>query len=118
MSEAEKADLLRRSWINVITSVKEGWGIGNLEAAACGTPTIASDVPGLRDSVVDGRTGFLVPHGDVEALTQRIEELLGDVEKRTRLGRGARSFAEGFGWDASARTMEQFLQARVRANFG
>ncbi len=113
VSEAEKGELLRKTWINVITSVKEGWGISNLEAAACGTPTVASDVPGLRDSVVDGQTGFLVPHGDVEILSQRIEELLEDEGMRARLGKGARSFAEGFSWDASARSMERFLQERV-----
>ena len=113
VSELEKRRLLRGSWIHLLTSIKEGWGIANLEAAACGTPTIASDVPGLRDSVVDGRTGFLVPHGDVEALARRIEELLGDEKQRARLGHGARSFAEAFGWDASARAMEQFLQVRV-----
>ncbi len=113
VSEVEKRELLRRSWIHLLTSVKEGWGISNLEAAACGTPTIASDVPGLRDSVVHGRTGFLVPHGDVEALGGRIEELLGNEEQRARLGSGARRFAEGFSWDASARAMERFLRARV-----
>jgi len=113
VSEAEKGELLRKSWINLLTSVKEGWGISNLEAAACGTPTIASDVPGLRDSVVHGRTGFLVPHGDVEILSRRIEELLENEEKRASLGNGARSFAEGFSWDASARAMERFLQERV-----
>ena len=113
VSEVQKRDLLRKSWIHLLTSVKEGWGISNLEAAACGTPTIASDVPGLRDSVVHGRTGFLVPHGDVEILSRRIEELLGDEEERTRLGVGARSFAEGFSWDASARAMEEFLSNRL-----
>ena len=113
VSEAEKLVLLRRSWIHLLTSVKEGWGISNGEAAACGTPTIASDVPGLRDSVVDGRTGYLVPHGDVEVLSQRIEELLEDEQERFRLGEGARDFAEGFTWDLSARAMEQFLQGRV-----
>ena len=109
ITEVEKRDLLRKSWIHLLTSANEGWGISNVEAAACGTPTIASDVPGLRDSVLDGETGFLVPHGDVEMLSRRIEELLEDEEKRKRLGVGARSFAEGFGWDASARAMEEFL---------
>jgi glycosyltransferase involved in cell wall biosynthesis len=113
VSEEEKRELLRKSWINLLTSVKEGWGISNLEAAACGTPTIASDVPGLRDSVVDGQTGFLVPHGDVEVLSRRIKELLEDEEERTRMGIGARRFAERFSWDASARAMEKFLQERV-----
>lgn len=116
ISDAEKRDLLQKSWIHLLTSANEGWGISNLEAAACGTPTIASDVPGLRDSVVDGQTGFLVPHGDVETLSRRIEDLLGDDEKRKRLGVGARSFAEGFGWDASARAMEAFLSGTLRSS--
>jgi glycosyltransferase involved in cell wall biosynthesis len=65
---------------------------------------------------VDGQTGFLVPHGDVETLSWRIEDLLGDDEKRKRLGVGARSFAEGFGWDASARAMEAFLSGTLRSS--
>ena len=113
VSDVEKGELLRKSWINLLTSVKEGWGISNLEAAACGTPTIASDVPGLRDSVMDGQTGLLIPHGDVETLSRRIEELLGDEEKLARLGSGARRFAERFGWDTSAHAMEKFLKERV-----
>lgn len=113
VSEVEKGELLRKSWINLLTSVKEGWGISNLEAAACGTPTIASDVPGLRDSVVDGQTGFLVSHGDVELLSRRIEELLEDEEKRAQMGIGARRFAERFSWETSARAMEKFLRERV-----
>ena len=116
ISDAEKRDLLQKGWIHLFTSANEGWGISNLEAAACGTPTIASDVPGLRDSVVDGQTGFLVPHGDVETLSRRIEDLLGDDEKRKHLGVGARSFAEGFGWDVSARAMEAFLSGTLRSS--
>jgi len=116
ITDVEKPDLLQRSWIHLLTSANEGWGISNVEAAACGTPTIASDVPGLRDSVVDGQTGFLVPHGDVEMLSRRIEELLEDEEKRKRLGVGARSFAERFSWDASARAMEVFLSGTLPAH--
>ena len=113
VSETEKVELLRQSWVHVLTSPKEGWGIANLEAAACGTPTVASDSPGLRDSVVDGRTGYLVPHGDVGRLADRIAELLKSEELRSRMGERGREFAEGFSWDASARVMEQFLEARV-----
>ncbi len=108
-----KIELLRRSWIHVLTSPKEGWGIANLEAAACGTPTVASDSPGLRDSVVDGRTGYLVPHGDLGGLADRIAQLLEDQELCARMGAQGREFSEQFSWDASARTMEQFLDARV-----
>lgn len=102
VGEELKRNYFRRAWIHLLTSPKEGWGITNLEAAACGTPTIASDSPGLRDSVVDGVTGYLVPHGDVRALADRIRELLEDTELRERLGEQAREFADGFSWDRAA----------------
>jgi glycosyltransferase involved in cell wall biosynthesis len=113
VDEEEKLRLLQQSWIHVLTSPKEGWGIATLEAAACGTPTVASDSPGLRDAVVDGKTGVLVPHGDVENLAHALAGLLSDDETRTAMGESARAFAEGFSWDASARAMEKVLHARV-----
>ena len=106
---ARKIDLFRRSWVHVLASPKEGWGIANLEAAACGTPTVASDAPGLRESVVDGETGFLVPHGDVGALTRRIGLLCKDRRLRDQLGQRGRRFAESYSWDASAEAMEAAL---------
>lgn len=102
VSEARKLELLQRAWVHVLTSSREGWGISNLEAAACGTPTVASDSPGLRDSVITGRTGVLVPHGDVERLTRRVSELLDDDSLRERMGRAAREFATGLSWERSA----------------
>jgi glycosyltransferase involved in cell wall biosynthesis len=105
VSDEEKRRLFRGAWIHMLTSPKEGWGITNIEAAACGTPTIASESPGLRDSVVDGRTGFLVPHGDVDALADRAYLLISEVERRRSMGAAARVFAEQFSWDeAAART--------------
>ena len=114
VDERLKLELLRRAWVHVLTSPKEGWGISNLEAAACGTPSVASDAPGLRESVVDGETGLLVPHGDVRALTGALRTLVRDDDLRARMGRRARAFAEGFGWDATAASMEGVL-ARVVA---
>ena len=67
IDEDEKVDLLRRAWTTVLASPKEGWGISNLESAACGTPVIAGDSPGIRESVINGETGFLVPPSDVPA---------------------------------------------------
>ena len=110
VSEEEKLRLFRKAWLHVLTSPKEGWGITNLEAAACGTPTVASDSPGLRDSVVDGETGFLVPHGDVAALARRIRTLIVDDRLRERLGANARRFAERFTWDRAAEDTETFLR--------
>ena len=107
--EDEKLRLLRGAWVHALTSPKEGWGISNLEAAACGTPTVASDSPGLRDSVVHESTGFLVPHGDVSALAARLRSLLTDSVLRDSMGAAARRFAENFSWDLAAARNEEFL---------
>jgi glycosyltransferase involved in cell wall biosynthesis len=109
ISEGEKLALLRRSWALVFASPKEGWGITNLEAAACATPVVASNSPGIRESVRDGHTGFLVPHGDVEAMgaaMRRLAESPGLVET---LGREARTFAGQFTWENAAIQTERHL---------
>ncbi len=115
VSEARKVELLRRSWLHVLTSTREGWGISNLEAAACGTPTVASDVPGLRDSVRDGETGYLVPHENVDALAKRIHLLLDDGSLRETMGLAGRRFAERFSWDRSASRWESLLRSVAAA---
>jgi glycosyltransferase involved in cell wall biosynthesis len=114
VSEAEKSALLRRAWIVSLTSPKEGWGITNLEAAACGTPVVASDSPGLRESVLDGRTGFLVPHGDIAALATAYDRIIADPALVTRLGTAGRAFAESFTWESAADHTEAHLMSRVR----
>jgi glycosyltransferase involved in cell wall biosynthesis len=110
ISEAEKRALLRRAWALLFASPKEGWGITNLEAAASGTPVVASDSPGIRESVRDGETGFLVPHGDVRAMAQAMRRLAADRTLVTRLGRQARCFAETFTWERAAEETERHLQ--------
>ena len=116
VDDREKVELFRRSWTHVLTSPKEGWGIANIEAAGCGTATVASESPGLRDSVVDGRTGYLVPHGDVAALAIRMGALLTRPELRDQMGGQARAFAEGFSWDASAHGVLEVLRRQVVAS--
>jgi glycosyltransferase involved in cell wall biosynthesis len=113
VAEERKLELLRRAWVHVLTSRKEGWGISNLEAAACGTPSVVSDSPGLRESVVHGETGLLVPHGDVPALARALGTLLGDHELRARMSHQARAFAERFSWGASADAVEAVLRRVV-----
>jgi glycosyltransferase involved in cell wall biosynthesis len=110
VDEDEKRRLFRRAWVHVLTSEKEGWGITNMEAAACGTPTVASDSPGLRDSVQDGRTGLLVPHGDVGALADALHRLIADHALRQRLGEQARAFAVEFSWERTADRTEHHLR--------
>ena len=113
VTEEEKVRLLQQAWIHVLTSPKEGWGISILEASACGTPSVASRSPGLKDAVLHGETGYLVRHGDVDALTRTLRDLLGTEEVRKKMGADARRFAQGFSWETSARRMESFLEDRV-----
>ncbi len=110
VTEERKVDLLRRAWVNVYPSPREGWGLTNLEAAACGTPTVASDSPGLRESVADEETGFLVPHDDPGAWARRLRELLEDRALRERLGRVARERAARYTWARTADETEASLE--------
>lgn len=100
--EQNKATLLRQAWAAMLASPKEGWGISNIEAAACGTPVIASDSPGIRDSVVDGETGILVPHGDVPAMAAAMRTIMASPSLVRMMGEAGRRFAEGFSWNKSA----------------
>ena len=109
IDETEKLALLRRSWALVFASPKEGWGITNLEAAACGTPVVASNSPGIRESVRDGESGFLVPHGDTHAMAAAMDQLAADESLVSRLGVQARQFAETFTWERAAQETEQHL---------
>ena len=110
VSEARKKELMQMAWIGAQTSTIEGWGLGVIEAAACGTPTVASDSPGLRESVRDGETGILVPHGDVEALQNKMSCLLADTTLRETMGAEARAWARQFSWKEMAHHSLQFLE--------
>jgi glycosyltransferase involved in cell wall biosynthesis len=85
--------------------MKEGWGITNIEANACGTPVISADVPGLRDSVKEGESGLLYEYGNIEQLTSLILKILQNNEYRTKLSEGSIEWAKNFSWDSSAQLM-------------
>lgn len=117
ISEADKLSLLRRSWALAFASPKEGWGITNLEAAACATPVVASNSPGIRESVRDGQTGFLVPHGDVSAMSAAMRRIAESRELVVALGVQARAFAESFTWERAAeQTASHLLRVAGRVS--
>src|SRR4051812_33442217 len=109
IDEAQKLLLLRRAWALLFASPKEGWGITNLEAAACATPVVASNSPGIRESVRDGETGYLVPHGDTLAMAAAMRRLADSPALVAQLGAQARQFSLGFTWDNAADQTEQHL---------
>jgi glycosyltransferase involved in cell wall biosynthesis len=113
VSEVSKRELFRSATANLFPSPKEGWGLTVMEAAACGTPSLASDSPGLRDSVRDGVTGYLVPHGDPAALAERMRQLADDPALVARLGLAARAHAEAWSWDDAAAATEAHLNELI-----
>lgn len=115
ISETDKLALLRRSWAVALASPKEGWGLTNVEAEACATPVVASASPGIRESVLDGATGFLVPHGDVAAMTAAFSRLAASPELVATMGAKARAFAETFTWVRSADETEAHLVRLIHA---
>ncbi len=113
VEESEKIELLRRAWALVYPSPKEGWGITVVEAAACGTPVIASDAPGLRESVAPGGSGVLVPHDSPESWAEAIARVIEDPALRERLGHGGMEHARRFSWDRAADETEAHLRQVV-----
>jgi len=88
------ADVLQASHVFLLPSETESFGLGALEAMACGVPVVASNVGGLPEVVLDGETGFLAPVGDVEAMAKRVRRLLSDGDLHARMSRAARDRAE------------------------
>ncbi|MCK4306775.1 glycosyltransferase family 4 protein [candidate division WOR-3 bacterium] len=116
VAEEKKIEFLQSASVLVNPSPKEGWGITSIEANACGTPVVASDSPGLRDSVVDGKTGFLVKHGSVEDLSHRIIQILRNDSLRNTLSRDAIEWASKFSWDDAAQKTLSVIQSIVEKN--
>ena len=111
VSADERDALLASSSVCVCPSEKEGWGLTVIEANALGVPVVATDAPGLRDSVRDGETGFLVPAGDVAAFADRIGRLLDDDALAARMSRAATAWARTFDWERAADDFADALQS-------
>jgi starch synthase len=114
----ELVQLLTHAAVFACPSVYEPLGIVNLEAMACGTAVVASDVGGVPEVVADGRTGWLVhydeadPAGFEAGLAQRLNELVGDPAQAAELGRAGRERAvREFGWAAIAQRTVEIYQA-------
>lgn len=116
VSERKKIALLSQSWIYVITSMKEGWGISVIEANTHGVPVVGYDVPGLRDSIRNGYNGFLVEDGNVDELASVVVEIIENPKLRRKLSHNAKKWAKQFNWDRSAEEFERILDM-VGGNF-
>jgi D-inositol-3-phosphate glycosyltransferase len=113
VSNAERDGIVATLDCLAMASVREGWGMVVSEAGRFGVPSIAYDVDGLRDAVVDGSTGLLVPERTPEALATAIERILADRSLRNSLGAAAAAYIEQFSGDTFERRMvERLAHAR------
>ncbi len=110
VDSAQKVEYLRRSHVAVYPSLKEGWGLTNIEANACGTAVIAANVPGLKNSVDNDNSGYLYEYGNIDELAQKMKKILTDPEERGRLEKGGLKWAAQFNWDDAADAFEKELE--------
>ena len=100
ISDEELLSLYRRAWLAVSASTREGWGMTLTEAAACGTPAVATDIAGHADAIDDGRSGLLGRSDD--ELVELATRVLTDPTTRSALRAGALERAGELTWEACA----------------
>ncbi|MEO0230935.1 MAG: glycosyltransferase family 4 protein [candidate division WOR-3 bacterium] len=110
--EEEKIKFLQKAWVIINTSPKEGWGMVNTEAQRCGTPCITFDSPGLKETVKDNFSGFLIKYGNWEEMAEKVIYLIENNSLREKMYRNAFEWSKNFDWDKSANEFENFLMEK------
>ena len=113
VSREELYDRMSRAHVLLVPSVREGWGLVVIEANSVGTPAVAYDVPGLRDSVRDRLTGRIVTAGEPEALAREALSLLADAAQYREMSLRAIEWAQQFSWDETARQLLEVVTESV-----
>uniref|UniRef100_A0A7C4XSS3 Glycosyltransferase n=1 Tax=candidate division WWE3 bacterium TaxID=2053526 RepID=A0A7C4XSS3_UNCKA len=111
--EEEKVKLLAESWVLVYPSAWEGWGITAIEANASGTPVVASNVPGLRDSVSNPHSGYLVEYKNPNHFAEKICKILEDTNLRESLNKTSLEWAQNYTWKKSANKLLELIKEIV-----
>jgi glycosyltransferase involved in cell wall biosynthesis len=111
VSEQRKVELYGEARVAVNSSLKEGWGLTSIEANACGTPVVATDVPGLCDSVRHGETGYLVPFGDAQAFASAVRRILADPEGAAAMRARGLAWAARHTWEGAYEATRDALLA-------
>lgn len=106
ISTESLANLVSSCWVNVHTSITEGWGFSILEASSAGTPTVAYSVPGVVDAIEDHLNGILVKDGDRHALTEAALEI---IDSPSQWWTKSASVAQRYSWDVTADLWEDLL---------
>jgi glycosyltransferase involved in cell wall biosynthesis len=107
VSDQELVEIYQSAWAVASSSVREGWGMTLTEAAACGTPAVATRIPGHVDALAEGKSGLLAD--DDTDLARQIARITTDAPLRERLTAGALEHAGRFTWDATATRIMEVL---------
>jgi len=113
VSEKKKFELLKRAHIFVNPSIREGWGLTNLEASSQGTPVVGFKVQGLKDSVMHNKTGVLVRKNNLKELEKAVEDLIKNRAKYKKLSTNAKKWSKKFTWEKSGRASHRLLKEIV-----
>jgi glycosyltransferase involved in cell wall biosynthesis len=106
VSEARKYELLKKAHILINPSVREGWGLVNIEANTVGTPVVAYDVPGCRDSIKNGITGIIVKERDNKAMAESCIDLVMNKKNYQKISTNATNWSKRFSWhDATDKSL-------------
>lgn len=104
-----KYELLRRAHVFVFPATREGWPLVVLESNAMGTPVVGYDVPGLQDSILNGKTGLLVNENSPAGLASCLVNLLTDQKLLSTLSCNALSFSKQFSWDTTSDAFHKII---------
>jgi len=110
VTEKKKFELLARAHVMLNPSIREGWGLVNIESNSMGTPVVGYNVAGMRDSIVEGETGFLVNYGNYKELTSRVLELIKNEKFYNKIGKKAILWSENFSWEKSTRQSLELVE--------
>lgn len=111
VDDRQKFKLLSEAWVLINTSVREGWGLVNIEAAASETPVFGYKVSGMKDSVIDGKTGYLVDLHDTQALSDLVVKLTRDKVKYLAFRGSSANWSRKFSWERSNRESLDLIES-------
>ncbi len=114
VSESKKFELLGKSYLVINPSVREGWGLTVMEAGLMGVPTVAYNVAGLKDTIINGKTGLLTKINRPEMLSDLVLELLRNNKKYQTLSKGVRSWSSKFKWEISTKKSRLLIEKITR----
>ena len=110
LSNQQRRKKIKKAWILINPSIREGWGLNVIEANALGTPCVAYNVKGLRDSIKHNQTGLLVESGNISKLSQAIIKVINNKELRNNLGENALKYSRQFSWEKTANNFLDIIQ--------